>query len=112
MIQSIKFGQQVFEGLYWENPIPKIHPISPEILENIAGTYQTDRDFSITVTNNQDSLKVDGQQFPKMHLYPKSDMEFFLKEYELYFKFPLVDGKRTFQLIQGGEVDLTGKKDN
>jgi len=104
-------GIEIIEGLHWDNPIPDKVRIKHSLLRKYAGTYETDRDFSITFTVDGQNLLTVSDVFPKLTLYPKSETEFFPLPFEVYFKFIESGNELKFQLLSSDKkVELEGTK--
>jgi len=104
-------GMDVIEGLHWTNSIPNKVKIKEEFLKKYAGTYDTDHEFTITFTIDNQSLITESDVFPKLALYPMSENEFFPIPFEIYFKFIEMDNKINVQLLTPNKtIDLEGVK--
>ena len=104
-------GRKIIEGLHWENQIPPTAKIEQGLLKKYAGTYQTDRNFSITFREEEQRLLTESEVFPLVTLYPKSDTEFFPLPFEVYFKFKEENEGLIVELLSAdGIVELKGSK--
>ncbi|WP_430412958.1 serine hydrolase domain-containing protein [Kordia sp.] len=104
-------GKEIIEGLHWENKIPKTINLSDSVLNEYAGTYKTNRGFSIRFYLNGNDLYTDSDVFPKVKLYPMSKDQFYPLPFELYFKFVKENNIMKMQFLSSdNEVELIGEK--
>jgi aminopeptidase N len=79
--------------LLYRQPLPKLASIDSSLLNNYTGLYEVKsgkRTGSIEITKNKQSLYIQTEKFPKIKIYPLSDIEFIIKEAEnirINFKF-------------------------
>lgn len=111
LTEIVRNGEKVIEGLHWENSIPEKITIKKSLLKKYEGTYLTNQGFSITFIADNQSLLTESEVFPRLSLYPKSEMEFFPIPFEVYFKFKESNQNLHFELLSANrKIELTGTK--
>lgn len=83
-----------------------ITPIDKKILAKHVGTYQLNPNFRITVSLETDQLFIQATGQPKLKIYPKTEVKFFLSEIEASIIFQEDHAQKTvgLTLYQGSAV--------
>jgi len=84
---------------------PQVAQIAPEALGRLAGTYREDDGSTYTIAADVDHLVIDtGMQ--TLEIFPTSETEFFMKEYELRVRFIRDDdgAVRGLEFVSGDTV--------
>ncbi len=108
--KAIKFGDQIIQKLYWGGEIPEVIKINHDLLQKYSGTYQTNQNTELSFIKRDNALKIEGEGVPGVEIYPKSDVEFFPTDFEVFFKFMEVEEGMKFELISQGKIILEGIK--
>ncbi len=108
--KAITFGEQIIKKLYWGGEIPEVITINNDLLQKYSGTYQTNQNTELSFVKRDNALKIEGEGVPGVEIYPKSDIEFFPTDFEVFFKFMNVEEGIKFELISQGKIILEGIK--
>ena len=84
--------------------------IDASILPRYAGTYQVAPDFALTVTVENGALMVAATGQGKLHAYPESEKDFFVKEVDASITFVMDGGRVTGLVLHQPQGDQTAKR--
>lgn len=84
--------------------------IDASILPRYAGTYQVAPEFALTVTVENGALMVAATGQGKLHAYPESEKDFFVKEVDASITFVMDGGRVTGLVLHQPQGDQTAKR--
>ncbi len=85
--------------------------LDPEIYDRYVGVYELRPGFELTISREDDKLMCQATGQAKFQLFPESETEFFVKEFEASLTFVVGDDGRASEVIlhQGGR-DITAAR--
>jgi len=93
---------------------PKEHkevPVDPKIFDGYVGAYQLDPTLMVTISREGDQLFSQMADHPKLRIYPESEKDFFMKEYDTQFTFVTdAQGRATELIVHRWGTDQHGKR--
>lgn len=85
--------------------------VDPKIYDAYVGQYQLAPDFIVTVIKEEDKLMAQAQARAKIELFPESEIEFFVKEYDAQIMFVWdAKGQVTHSIISLNGRETQAKK--
>jgi len=89
-------GIEKLKELGVEVSIPEDVKVDPKVYDLLAGKYELNPQFVITVTKEDDKLFAQATGQPKVELFPKSELEYYLK---------VVNAQITFVKDENGNIE-------
>jgi len=89
-------GIEKLKQLGVEVSIPEDVKVDPKVYDLLAGKYELNPQFVITVTKEDDKLFAQATGQPKVELFPKSELEYYLK---------VVNAQITFVKDENGNIE-------
>ncbi len=99
-------GETIFNYIMGATP-REVVTLSDAVLERYTGTWIDTDNRELTIVKGDGVLNFSGTGLPDVILYPESENVFFLKDFDVQFKFISED---SFNLISNGTIDWTAKK--
>jgi CubicO group peptidase (beta-lactamase class C family) len=75
--------------------LPEAVNVNPKVYDSLTGKYELNPQFTLTITREGDKLYVQGTGQPKIELFPKSELEYYVK---------IVDAQITFIKDGSGKI--------
>lgn len=104
--KRFRYGDTILEYIKGGDPRKSI-TLPDSILSKYSGVFKDSYGRNLTLTIEEQCLKLKGDGLPNVLLYPEKEDNFFLKDYDVQFKF---EGRDFFTIIAGGKVDCTAKR--
>ena len=104
--ESIDIGDKILE--YMQGSVAHNAIVLPdEVLEKYSGTYVDSYWKKVTITKEDNALKVSGDGKPIVILYPTTETKFFAKDFDIQYEFITSD---SITIISEGKINDTAKR--
>ena len=97
--ESIDIGNDILDYIYKSPSVHKIITLPAEIIENYVGTYIQPNGRLMTITKEDNAIKMSGDGMPTFVLYPETETRFCLKDFDAQLEFIKDETGRVIKLV-------------
>jgi hypothetical protein len=110
--ESIDIGKDILEYMYQSPSVHTIITLPADVIAEYVGTYIQPNGRLLTITKEDNAIRMSGDGVPTLVLYPETESKFFLKEFDAQLEFVKNEAGKVIKLVtyENGKRGIEAQK--